>query len=348
MKKRYSINDVAKLFSITTNKLRFYEKKGLLAYQRDASSNYRYYHNEDIKKIQIILTYRVLGFSISDIKDILAKDDKESHLDHFYNHWKAINDKIDKLQLLRNSMEGLIDSMYSSDESNSCELLIQSITNLNELTKTKDSWIDRWDFNSWAKNYDKSVYHGKGVLNMYQHYEEILEKVFTLSTENLNSDGWVLDLGVGTGNLAQKYLDADYHVYGIDQSREMLNVAKNKFPSLKVRLGEFMKIPFADNSFDAIVSTYSFHHLNQYEKSIAIVEMLRVLKDSGVIVMGDLMFENEQSKQKLFANLTGKQIEFINDEYYSDIEWLANEFKRHNKSLEYIRIDLLNYIITVT
>lgn len=65
----------------------------------------------------------------------------------------------------------------------------------------------------------------------------------------------------------------------------MLCVAKEKYPKLKVRIGEFLKIPYGDRYFDIIVSTYAFHHLNEEEKFIAIEEMIRVLKSNGKIIL---------------------------------------------------------------
>ena len=66
----------------------------------------------------------------------------------------------------------------------------------------------------------------------------------------------------------------------------MLAVAKEKYPKLHVRLGEFLKIPYENQTFDVIVSTYAFHHLNEEEKRVAIAEMMRVLKKDGRIIWG--------------------------------------------------------------
>ena len=79
----------------------------------------------------------------------------------------------------------------------------------------------------------------------------------------------------------------------------MLAVAKEKYPKLHVRLGEFLKIPYESQTFDVIVSTYAFHHLNEEEKRVAIAEMMRVLKKDGRIILGDLMFQNKAEEQKI-------------------------------------------------
>lgn len=99
---------------------------------------------------------------------------------------------------------------------------------------------------------------------------KLLQGVYDLVEELDRNNPNILEIGVGTGNLASKFLNNNYEIIGIDQSREMLSVAKEKYPSLKVRLGEFLKIPYDSKSFDIIISTYAFHHLNEDEKCIAI------------------------------------------------------------------------------
>jgi putative AdoMet-dependent methyltransferase len=46
--------------------------------------------------------------------------------------------------------------------------------------------------------------------------------------------------------------------------------------------------------------------------------------------------------------LSVKQIEEINDEYYSNIDFLINEFQKLNRKLKYIKIDDINYIIEIS
>ncbi|WP_242971882.1 class I SAM-dependent methyltransferase [Haloimpatiens massiliensis] len=215
------------------------------------------------------------------------------------------------------------------------------------MNKIKNSWKDRWDFNSWADTYDESVMKDKGVLKIYENYNLILENVYNLAVSSIINDSRILEIGVGTGNLAGKFLENDYDIVGIDQSREMLRVAKEKYPKLKVRLGEFLKIPYSDKCFDIIVSTYAFHHLNNDEKSIAIREMLRVLRDNGKIIIGDLMFKDKQEEINVLKGLSKEQIDEVRDEYYSYIDFLEAEFLKFNKKLKYKKIDEFNYIVKV-
>jgi ubiquinone/menaquinone biosynthesis C-methylase UbiE len=172
--------------------------------------------------------------------------------------------------------------------------------------------------------------------------------VYDLADSSCIDKPQVLEIGVGTENLASKFLGKGYNIVGIDQSGEMLCVAKEKYPKLKVRIGEFLKIPYGDRYFDIIVSTYAFHYLNEEEKFAAIEEMIRVLKSNGKIILGDLMFENKAEKANILKSLSEEQVEEIEDEYYSNIDFLKKEFERYNKNLSYEKIDMLNYIIQVS
>lgn len=348
MREDYTIKEIAQMFNITTNKIRFYEKKGLLTPIRQQDNKYRRFNQEDIVKIQSILLYRSIGLSIDSIENILKNNGKENYLAHFNNQWKLVNDEIHRLNTIRRSLEQVIDKIYEEPEEYKIkDDLLEIINESNELINIKDQWTDKWNFNSWARSYDEDVKKDKGELKIYRNYELILKEVYDLVEAIDKSEPKILEIGVGTGNLASKFLDKNCEIIGIDQSREMLSVAKEKYPRLKVRLGEFLKIPYENKSFDLIISTYAFHHLNEREKAAAIEEMLRVLKDEGTIIIGDLMFESKIAEEEILKQLSQSQIEEIKDEYYSYIDILREEFKKQNKSLEYSKIDRFNYIIKI-
>lgn len=342
----YNISEVAKLFNITTNKIRYYEKQGLINPIRDLENEYRLYKETDIMKLQAILLYRSIGLPIKDIKNIMRDNSNANYINHFNNQWKIVNDEIHRLNAIRNSIEGILDCLYE-DENIKVEKIFPIIEEGNKLSSIRNNWSDKWNFNSWADDYDDDVKVDRGTLKIYKNYNYILNRVCELCTSSQNKELSILEIGVGTGNLASKFLKSNYKVVGIDQSREMLRVSKKKYPNLKVRLGEFLKIPFNDKTFDIIVSTYAFHHLNSEEKSLAIKEMLRVLKDNGKIIIGDLMFKNKEDEDQIINDLSKKEIEVIKDEYYSYIDVLEGEFKKYGKRLEVEKVDRFISIIKI-
>lgn len=68
----FSIKEIAEKIGVNPNTIRFYEKRGLLTPER-SEANYRKYSNEDIARLEMIMLYRKMGFSIEDIKGLLEK-----------------------------------------------------------------------------------------------------------------------------------------------------------------------------------------------------------------------------------------------------------------------------------
>lgn len=347
MNNKYTIKETASILGISTNKLRFYEKKGLIKPQRNKENNYRYFHEDDLIKIQAILMYRLLNISIEDIKNIMQHSDKHNMLKHFHKQWEIINSEMHRMRLIQNCLEEIMDTIYESSNEKYINKIISSTKKMNEVKSIKENWNDKWNFDSWAETYDHSVKADTGSLKIYSNYEEILDTVYEKAINSIDKNSSILEIGVGTGNLASKFSRHGFNIIGIDQSREMIKVAKEKYPKLKLRLGDFLKLPFENKTFDVIVSTYAFHHLNDEEKVIAIRELLRVLKPIGKIIIGDLMFKNQSSKNELMKTLTEEQICTIEDEYYSDIEMIEEEFLKYDSKINVTKIDRFNFIVEV-
>ena len=335
MKTEYTISQIAEKLHITTNKIR------LLTPMRESQNRYRKFGEEDIFRLETILLYRSLGLSIEAIQNILQCNKKENYLTHMQNQWMAVNNEIHRLSEIRKSLEMVLDKVYEETEGQDLEK--QS----NLLCQVKNEWKDQWDFDGWARAYDEDVKRDTGALKIYENYETVLQMVFEEVENFQRKDGKILEIGVGTGNLAGKFLQNKYHIIGIDQSRQMLAVAKEKYPKLHVRLGEFLKIPYENQTFDVIVSTYAFHHLNEEEKRVAIAEMMRVLKKDGRIILGDLMFQNKAEEQKIRSTLSPEQIKELNGEYYSYLHLLIKEVEQYEKRVVYKRIDRFNYVVAI-
>lgn len=347
MKKEYGIKDVARIFNITTNKIRYYEEKGLIKPVRDENNEYRVFDEDDMMKLQAVLLYRSIGLSIKDIRNMLENGSSKNYLDHFNKQWEIVNDEIHRMVAIRKSLEDIIDGLYESDSCSMNSGVLEVIRKTYELNEIRNNWVDKWNFDSWAQTYDKSVAEDRGALKIYKNYDLMLETVYSSAVNSVAENPCVLEIGVGTGNLASKFLKNKFNIVGVDQSREMLNVAKEKHPQLKVRIGEFLKLPFDDKSFDVIVSTYAFHHLKREEKVVAISEMLRVLKDNGKIVIGDLMFENKEDEESVLKDLSKEQIEEVQDEYYSHVDFLEDQFGRFHKKLKHVKIDEFNHVVEI-
>jgi putative AdoMet-dependent methyltransferase len=172
-------------------------------------------------------------------------------------------------------------------------------------------------FDEWAKDYDRSVQADDGF--PFSGYEEVLDRVVLLA--EAKSGHRVLDLGIGTGNLAKRFVDLGCRVSGIDGSPRMLALAREKVPSVHVAEADIAgpwPAEFGDR-FDRIVSGYTFHHFGLPEKVVLLQRLVeRHLSPRGVVVVGDVCFSTAQSLAEARA-LAGER--WDDSEYY----WVVPE-----------------------
>lgn len=100
----------------------------------------------------------------------------------------------------------------------------------------------------------------------------------------------LLDLGTGTGRMLEVLAPRVQHAVGIDQSREMLSVArvnleKTGLENASVRLGDMYQLALPDESFDAVVIHQVLHYADR--PAAAIAEAARVLRANGILVIAD-------------------------------------------------------------
>ena len=93
--------------------------------------------------------------------------------------------------------------------------MIEIINESNKLNNIKNEWEDKWNFNSWAKSYDDDVKKDNGELKIYKNYELILQSIYDLVEDLNKKNSKILEIGVGTGNLASKFLNSNYDIVGI-------------------------------------------------------------------------------------------------------------------------------------
>ena len=95
-----TINEIAKVLNITKRAIKYYEEQGLLKVAKD-SNGYRNYSEQDVETLRIISIYRKVGISISDIKKLLKKEDKDILLGILADKEKELREKTTEYEELK-------------------------------------------------------------------------------------------------------------------------------------------------------------------------------------------------------------------------------------------------------
>lgn len=77
---KLSIGEAARLSGVTVRTLRYYDRVGLLSPSEVSGSGYRYYDGAAMERLQRILFYRELGFSLEQIAGLLNTEDRTEAL----------------------------------------------------------------------------------------------------------------------------------------------------------------------------------------------------------------------------------------------------------------------------
>lgn len=172
------------------------------------------------------------------------------------------------------------------------------------------------EFDDWAPDYDQGASADRGF--PFDGYSDVLRTIVQQSAAQPGDA--VLDLGIGTGNLALLFAEEGCQLWGIDFSVEMLKLAKVKLPGATLALSDLRaELPaHFIRRYHRIVSAYTFHHFPLEEK----VELVRQimaehLMPSGVMVIGDLAFTDARAEDALRCEL--------DSDWEQEFYWLANE-----------------------
>lgn len=156
------------------------------------------------------------------------------------------------------------------------------------ITPYKDSTLGKKEqvaqmFDAISGNYD-------GLNRVISFGTDIKWRKKVLAIVKSKNPTTVLDIATGTGDLAILMSESGASkIVGLDISAGMLEVGRKKIIEKKLSnkiemiLGDSEKMPFEDNSFDAITVAFGVRNFETLEKGLA--EILRVLKPNGIFVI---------------------------------------------------------------
>lgn len=113
---------------------------------------------------------------------------------------------------------------------------------------------------------------------------------FTWDIENLvqyvSSREKILDLGCGSGRLLEILKNRNINYFGIDGSKNLIEIAKKNYPAFKFQVADVLSLPFPNNSYDKIFSIRVLMHIPSEEFQLQFLkEAKRVLKTGGLLIL---------------------------------------------------------------
>ena len=165
---------------------------------------------------------------------------------------------------------------------------------------------------SWGFAYDH-------VIRLLTLNRENALRASTLQVADIHPGDVILDVGCGTGTLtlrAKTKTGQEGSAFGIDASPQMIEVARRKASNTRsdvtFKVGVIEALDFADDTFDVVLSSLMMHHLPEDVKQRGLMEIRRVLKPNGSVLIVD--FENP-------ANLSGL-VRLLHHDMTSDLHKL--------------------------
>ena len=117
---KHNIGDAAKASGVSAKMIRHYESIGLIGTARRTDAGYRVYDERDVQVLQFIHRSRVLGFSLEQIRTLLAlwQDTHRASKDvraMARQHIAELDEKIANMQAMRRTLEKLATKCHGDD-----------------------------------------------------------------------------------------------------------------------------------------------------------------------------------------------------------------------------------------
>lgn len=187
--------------------------------------------------------------------------------------------------------------------------------------KMKSQYFEKFNHDDDAAGYDIDVKNENDPIR--SGYSGLLNWV--ANNSNNRAPKRIIELGCGTGNLTDKLLGYN-ELFAVDSSRKMIEIARTKLKyQKKIKFVQMDLLESFDSlpTVNAILSTYTLHHLTEPEKIVFINLLWNKLTPGGFTVIGDLMFEDKHAKEKILNDFKNQNriglVEDINDEFFWNI-----------------------------
>ena len=227
------------------------------------------------------LAYNTANYALNNLSELVCTIGIASSKDLFeYMGAKQVNDKMGCLVDRRGEEEMLVINAIPTivDKSTLNHNIPLDKYKMNRTLIILKSQEKKFTWDNFWTRFSKEAYD---YTNLLPENKKMLDKTSSLVGNNKN----VLDAGCGTGNLSIKLAEKN-RVTALDLNTSMLEVAAEKTKqnnTVTFKKGDVTKLPFGNNTFDAVTSVNVLYHLDN--PIDAIKEAERVLKYGGLFII---------------------------------------------------------------
>lgn len=200
-------------------------------------------------------------------------------------------------------------------------------------------------FDIWSENYDEDIRLNNSGYPFEGYYDTIR---YIQDNVVIEGDGLkILDLGIGTGVLSSSLYHKGATIHGVDSSRKMLEIAREKMPN-----GMFYKWDISDNvselledvTFQYIITSYVFHHFIDDQKIEIVESLLKRLNNNGKIMIADISFRTEHDLEICKSKYADQ---WDHDEHYSIADSITPRLEKMGMTVSYSQISICAGVLSL-
>ena len=270
----YTSGQFAKKAHVTLRTIRWYDNKNLLKPSFRTENGTRLYTDGDLAKLQQILLFKYLGFSLDDIREMtMTSTDEDFLLGSLEIQKKLVQERISELQDMH---QALCDATDAIEKHQSMDQMLNLIHMTSADQSLKTQYQDATNVSARIR-----LHHDYST-NQQGWFPWLLEQIQL--KENMN----ILEIGCGNGALWKENLSVlpqNIHVTLSDISEGMLRDAREaigKDSRFSYRRFDCHKIPLKEKAFDIVIANHVLFYFDDID--VVLKECKRVLKDTGSFV----------------------------------------------------------------
>lgn len=278
----YTTGELADMAGITYKSIRLYVEKGILTPDKITEAGYKLFSRQSVEKLQRILMFKYLDFSLEEIGQLLEEKNIQASLG---KQLELIELKITHLNQIKKAVE---DMQSLSDEKNWDKMLA-----IMKLTSRREEVIKQY---IKSDNLEKRINIHEYSTSDVNWYDYLIDKCDI--KEGMN----ILDIGCGNGMLwyrERNGLPENINIYLVDNSKAMIDAArqihfgeKDFYNNKKIKfhylicdapsINELSEMN--SKKFQRIMANHMLYHIEDSERRSLLSVVNDMLTDDGKFV----------------------------------------------------------------